>query len=275
MLQDNEMKAHKDRFLSTKPAGEGGERLNPEAFQKYASEKDSITVIVRLFGKTKLADLWNEINSDIKNFESANVVPLYASQPEKKNYISVVFEVSNFENLKDFITENIQTMKHVEKTRTIPLLEPTYFMMPKQHPDDLFRFLVSMRVTPKQYQTVRSKVTGLNYPDNVFLTYVSYTLGEDDMLVSVLAESRKAVQKFAKMAFDDMESVHSYDISNQLATKRLASPDQWKKHMNRFLSNFDKHHKKDYDPRYDWTGFDWTDEFKEGAAQTGAFRSDL
>ncbi len=270
MLQENEMKAHKDRFLSTKPAGEGGERLNPEAFEKYANEKDSITVIVRLFGKTELADLWNEIDSDVRNYESSTAIPLYASQPEKKNYISVVFEVSNFENLKNFITRNVQTMKHVEKTRTIPMLEPTYFMMPKQHPANLFRFLVCMRVTPKKFQTVRSKITALNYPDNVYLTYISYTLGDDDILVSLLAESRKAVRNFAKMAFDDMESVHSYDISNQLATRRLASPEQWQKHMNRFLSNFDKHHKKDFDRK-----FDWTDEFKEDAAMSGAFVSDL
>ena len=143
-------------------------------------------------------------------------------------------------------------------------------MMPKQHPADLFRFLVSMRVTPKQYQSVRSRITGINYPDNVYLTYVSYTLGDDDLLVSVLAESRKAARNFAKLAFDGMDSVTSYDISNQLATKRLASPEQWQKHMNRFMSNFDKHHKKDFDKK-----FDWTDEFKEDAAMSGAFVSDL
>ncbi|MCK4758092.1 MAG: hypothetical protein KAS67_06560, partial [Thermoplasmata archaeon] len=189
---------------------------------------------------------------------------------EKKNYITVVFEVTNFEDLKNFITENIQTMEHVNKTRTVPMLEPTYFLMPKEHPDDLFRFLVALRVMPKHYQTVRSRITGFKYPKNVFLTYVSYTLGEDDILVSLLAESRKAARNFAKMAFDDVDSIHSYDISNQLTTKRLTTPDKWKKHQNRFLSNFDKHHKKDYDARYDWA-----DEFKEDAAMSGAFVDEL
>lgn len=275
MVPQNELKAHKDRFIHSAPAGEGGSLKNPDLFQKYSQEKDSITVIVRLFGKTKLADLWKEIDSEIKNIGSSNVIPLYASQPEKKNYISTVFEVSNFEDLKNFVVDDMQNMRSVSKTRTIPLLEPTYFLMPKEHPDNLFRFLITLRVLPKHYQAVRSKITGYSYPKNVFLTYVSYTLGDDDILVSVLAESRKAVQIFARMAFNDMDSVISYDISNQVATKRLASPEDWKKHQDRFLSNFDKHHKKDYDPRYDWTGFDWTDEFKEGAAQTGAFRSDL
>ncbi len=270
MLQDNEMKAHKDRFVYTAPAGEGGTLANPEAFKKYCQEKDSITVIVRLFGKTTLEKLWHDIDKNIKNYESDHVIPLYASQPEKKNYITVVFEVTNFEDLKNFITENIQTMEHVNKTRTVPMLEPTYFLMPKEHPDDLFRFLVALRVMPKHYQTVRSRITGFKYPKNVFLTYVSYTLGEDDILVSLLAESRKAARNFAKMAFDDVDSIHSYDISNQLTTKRLTTPDKWKKHQNRFLSNFDKHHKKDYDARYDWA-----DEFKEDAAMSGAFVDEL
>ena len=110
------------------------------------------------------------------------------------------------------------------------------------------------------------------------LSQIKFEYKESDFRLqfnSIKAESRKAVQKFAKMAFDGMDSVMSYDISNQMATKRLSSPEAWKKHQNRFLSNFDKHHKKDYDPRYDWTGFDWTDEFKEGAAISGAFRNDL
>ena len=261
--------------MYTAPAGEGGTLANPEAFKKYCQEKDSITVIVRLFGKTTLEKLWQDIDKNIKDFESDHVTPLYASQPEKKNYITVVFEVTNFEDLKKFITDNVQTMEQVNKTRTVPLLEPTYFLMPKEHPDDLFRFLVSLRVMPKHFQTVRSKITGFKYPKNVFLTYVSYTLGEDDILVSLLAESRKAARNFAKMAFDDVDYIHSYDISNQLATKRLTTLEKWKKHQNRFLSNFDKRHKKEYDPRYDWTGFDWTDEFKEGAAMTGAFVDDL
>ncbi len=270
MLPQNEMNAHTDRFIYSAPAGEGGSLKNPDLFKKYASEKDSFTVIVRMFGKTGMTKLWDEIKTDVPKFETEHIKPLYASRPEKKNYSSVIFEVNNFEDLKNFVVDNMQNMSSVSKTRTIPMLEPTYFLMPKQHPEGLFRFLITLRVLPKHYQAIRSKITGYAYPDNVYLTYVSYTLGEDDLLVSVLAESRKAVQNFAKMAFEDMDSVTSYDISNQMATTRLTSPEIWKKHQNRFLSNFDKHHKKEYDSRYDWT-----DEFKDDAAMSGAFVSDL
>jgi len=265
LLPPDKSKAHKSRFLYSVPAGQKGELVNPSAYEKYLNEGAPMTIIVRLFAKKSLDKLWADIENHLPKFESKNLVPLYASQQEAKSYITVIFEAKNFEVLKDVLTTNIPTLVDVKKTRTIPMLEPTYFLLKKEHPKDLDRYLLSLRVEPRMTQTIRSKIIGIDYPSNVFLTYLTFTLGDDDVLLSVLTDNRESVQKFAHNTFDKMDGILSYDISNQLKTRRLTSQTRWKQHQNKFLSSYDKEYKKDYDD------YDWTNDFYEYAALTGAF----
>lgn len=270
LLPPAKSKEHKDRFLYSAPAGKPGERVNKAAYEKYLNEEAGMTVIVRLFAKKSLDKLWEDIENNLPKFKSERLIPLYASQQEAKDYITVIFEASNFEVLKDVTTTNLPTLVDVRKTRTIPMLEPTYFLMPKEHPKDLDRYLISLRVSPASTQSVRSKIIGYPFPKNVYLTYLTFTLGDDDILLSLLADSRDSVLAFVKGAFDNALEVKSWKISNQLKTKRLAPKDVWKKHRDKFLSSYDKEHQIDYDDE-----FDWTDDFDEYAKMTGAFSHEL
>jgi hypothetical protein len=146
------------------------------------------------------------------------------------------------------------------------MLEPTYFLLPKEHPKNLKRYLISLRMEPRKAHAIYTNIRNYKYPKNMFLTYLTFTLGDDDVLLSVLAEDDKAVQEFTQNAFDPMDGVINYNISTQLQTKRLASKEVWRRHRNKFLSRFDKEHGEDFDDE-----FDWTDDFDEYAALTGAF----
>ena len=100
---------------------------------------------------------------------------------------------------------------------------------------------------------------------------VIYTIGMEVQQnriesISVLAESEKAAQDFAQNAFDPMDGAINYQISTQLKTKRLASKEVWRRHHKKYISSFDKQHEEDFDDEYDWT-----DDFEEYAALTGAF----
>jgi hypothetical protein len=270
LLPPEKLEAHKDRFRYSNPAGKKGKMVNKEALEAYTKERSPMTVIVRLFSKSSIATLWDDVEKNIQKYETDQVTPLYASQQENKEFINVIFEVTNFEVLKDFLVNNIPTFSNVRKTRTIPLISPTYFLLPKDHPSDLYRYLISIRGDPSQYQSIRSKFIAQQINEPVFPTYLSFSLGQDDILLSILTDSRRSAQKFAKDVLDPMDGVMSYDISNQLRTKRLASKERWKKHQNKFMSSHDKQHRKEYDSRYDWT-----DDFKTFAAMTGAFLDEL
>ncbi len=271
LLPPDKAQAHKARFLYSTPAGKKGEFSNPDAYEKYIKERTPVTVIVRLFAKKSLSKLWADIENHIPKFESKELVPLYASQQEEQDYISVIFEATNFEVLRDVLTKNIPTLVDVRKTRTIPMLEPCYYLMPKKHPENLERYLINIQVEPNLFQQVRSKIVSHNNPDNVFLSYIGYVLsGDDDIILSILADSQKTARTFAKEVFEQMEGVHTYDISNQLKTRRLASKSRWKQHQGKYLSSYDKQHRKDYDRR-----FDWTDDYYEYALMSGAYHLDM
>ena len=266
LLPPDKSQEHKSRFLYSSPAGMDGHLANQEAYDSYLKENSPMTIIVRLFAKSSMEKLWEDIENHLPKFESEDLIPLYASQQEEKDYITVIFEARNFEVLKDVLTTNLPTLVDVRKTRTIPMLEPTYFLLPKNHPKNLERYLVTLRVDPNKTQAIRSTIVRAKFPDNVFATYLTYSLGDDDILISVLSDSRGAVQGLVKNLFGDMDGVESYDISNQLKTKRLTSLATWKEHQEKFLSSHDKEFKKDLDDSYDWTN-----DFYEHAAITGAF----
>jgi len=270
LLPRDKLQAHKDRFRYSKPAGTKGRMVNKDAFDAYLKERSPLTVIVRMFAKSGMPKLWEDIEKNIQKFETDQVTPLYASQQENKEFINVIFEIANFEVLKDFLVNNVHTLANVRKTRTVPLLSPTYFMLPKDHPSDLYRYLISIRGDPSHYQAIMSALVAQGIRENVFPTYLSFTLGEDDMLLSVLTDSRRTVRKFSQEVFDKMDGIVSYDVSNQLRTKRLTTKERWKKHQNKFMSTHDKLYRKEFDGRYDWT-----DDFKTFAAMTGAFLDEL
>jgi hypothetical protein len=225
-----------------------------------------MAVIVRLHANNSIDKLWENIEENMPKVETKDLIPLYASQQEDKDFITVIFEAMNFEVLKDVLTEELPSLVDVRKTRTIPLLEPVYFLMPKEHPKNLERYLVSLSVEPRKALEIHANIVHCEFPKNVFLTYLTFSLGDDDILLSILAESSESARDFVENAFDKMDGVVKYTISNQLKTKRLVSKDAWRRHRSKFLSSFDKAHEQDYDDDYDWT-----DDFEEYAALTGAF----
>ncbi|KYK30233.1 MAG: hypothetical protein AYK23_01345 [Candidatus Proteinoplasmatales archaeon SG8-5] len=261
-----ECEKHRDRFLYTVPAGQKGTLKNPDAYESYRRERTPMTVIVRLYAKQSLDKLWKDIEKNLQDAATKDLIPLYASQQDGKDFITVIFEAMNFEVLKDVLTENLSTLVDIRKTRTVPMLEPTYFLLPKEHPKNLERYLISLKLEPRKAQAVYTNIRNYNYPQNVFLTYLTLALGDDDALLSILAEDAKAVQAFAQNAFDPMDGVINYQISTQLKTKRLAPKEVWRRHHKKYVSSFDKQHEEDFDD-----DFDWTDDFEEYAALTGAF----
>ncbi len=265
LLSTPRMITQRNRFMWSAPAGSRGKREDPAAFRRYAGEKSPLCVIVRLSATKRVLTQWDEIEKSLRRRETRDVAPIFASLQEAKGFISVMFEARNLEVLKDFLVDVLPKVMEAEKTRTIPLLEPTYFLMPREHRRDLKRFLVSLRTEPTQYHVVRSRVFGLDYPDDIHPTYLSYIMGQNDLVLSVLARSARAARDFARQSFGSMPEVLAYDVSSQLRTTRLTSRTRWRQHRNKYLSSYDKQHRKDYDAEYDWTESSYAYDLMNGA----------
>ncbi len=270
LCPQSQLEACNSRFLCSAPAGRPSKLRNPTAYAKYRAERSKSTVIVRLFPKRGLEELWTEIEKSAPKLETKDVVPLYASQQEAKGWVAIIFETSNFEALGSTITNKLPKMLSICKTRTIPMVEPTYFLLPKKHPRNLQRYLVSIRAEPTKFHSIYSQLISYSYPSPMFLTYITYTLGDDDILLSILTDCYERIEEVTKKAFTLIDGVKSYDVSSQVRTKRLTSKRRWEEHLSHFLSSYDRMHEREFD-----RSFEWPEDFYERAALTGAFRHDL
>jgi len=240
------------------------------ARKKFERERLTMTVIMRMHAHGELSKLWKSMSENIAKFESEDFIPLYASQQNVNDYITMVAEIRNFETINDLFSSGMPDVIQAEKWRTYPLLKPMYFLVPKDAPEKLERYLISIRVEPAFYQDVYKTLVTLDYPENVFLSYISYSLGSDDILLSLLTRSKDDVELFAEQCIDTVQGITSYNISSQLRTVRLTSKKVWLSHRNKHLSSYHVAHSNELNRKYDWT--EWENYLAE---QGGPFLRDL
>lgn len=238
--------------------------------RKYEKERSTMIVIMRAFAKEEPTELWDSIKEHICKYENADFIPLYASQQDMNDYVSLVAEIRNFETINQLFFQGLPGVIKVRKWRTYPLLKPTYFLLPNDAPEHLERYLISLRVEPALYEDVYKRLISMEYPENVFLSYISYSLGYDDILVSLLAENSNDVERFGEHCMENVQGIISYNSSSLLRTLRLTSKKVWISHRNKHLSSYDRAHLNEYKKAWDWTG--WGDNLEE---QDGPYLRDL
>ena len=221
-------------FLHSHVPGQKGKQVNPDLYQKYLNEDSPCIVIVRLYSKRGHSNLWEEIKEKGQEFSGNGVKPLYATNTEGRAYITVIFEIRNFEVLKDFLVENIHTLKNVRETRTMLLLEPRYFLLPDNHDKDLERYLIYLRAESPKTGEVRNKIENMMWPDTIHKTFISYSMGEYDIFISALAKSRQDLETFAENNFDNLDGLVYYDISSQHHVHPIASKEDRRNHQMKF-----------------------------------------
>ena len=219
-------------------------------------------LIVRVFPKEKLKDSWDRAVNSLEKMSNENCTPLYISQQEEKDFMSIIFDVKDTDAFTDVLVRNIPSGANSEKTRTIILLKPVFFPAPKDRPEHLERYQVALRVASDELNNVFNHTVHLDYPVDLFPTYAAYSFGEDDILMSMLSISRDKVRAFVKEKIESQEGVLGVDIGRIDRSKRLAPLETWRRYRE------DKYLFKPSD------GFEEYD-FTEQALLSGAFAKDL
>jgi DNA-binding Lrp family transcriptional regulator len=226
-------------------------------------------MIVRLFPKTDISKLWSYVENNIKE-ENDEVVPLYATQTEGMMNIGVIFDVKGPDSLTDFITKEIVKCDEVNHTKTISLMKPVFFQIPKNKPENIQRYLIRVYAHPKYYQKVYDYLINYSYESNLFPIYISYSLGDEDILMNVAADSKETVNKFVRNSIRSLDGVDQCSFYPVFKAKRFAPLErlieEQKKHLD---SKTWEKSKKEFD-----LDFDWVESFEEYAKLTGAFPGD-
>jgi len=219
-------------------------------------------IILRVFPKGDVREAWDNIAQNMKTFSSENSTPLYLSQQEEKNFLSIIYDVKDVDLFCDILVKKISSVLQPEKTRTVTLLKPVFFPAPKDRSANLERYQVAVRVTSDELENVFSHILHLNYPRDVFPTYAAYSFGEDDILTSMLSTSRDTIKKFVRENLELQKGVARVEVARINMSKRVAPTEMWKKY---------RESKYVFKPAAEHEEYD----FLEHAALSGAFVQEL
>ena len=187
-------------------------------------------VMVRIFPRDGLEESWKAVLDNLKALSDAYCTPLYLSQREEDDFMTLIYDVTDADCLADIVVKNIPSVLHPEKTRTITLLKPVFFPAPRDRPQNLERYQVAVRGSPGELEDIFNRILYLEYPSDVFPTYAAYSFGEDDILTSMLSTSRNRVEQFLRANLESQKGVVRIDIGHINRSKRVAPAEMWKRY---------------------------------------------
>jgi hypothetical protein len=228
-------------------------------------------MIVRMYPKTDLNKVWHYVENVIAKEKSDVVTPLYSAQLEGMMSVGVIFNVKDPDNIAHFLTETLSKFDECHHTRTISLMKPVFFPIPKKKPENMQRFIVRIYTHPRNYKKLYNYMINFNYPFNLFPIYVSYSLGDEDLVLNIAADSAKTVNNFLKEYIRTLDGIDSCTYYPVVKAKRFAPLEKLietqKKHL---AEKAKKIPKSELDE-----SFDWVENFEDYALLTGAFPGDI
>jgi len=227
-------------------------------------------MIVRLYPKTDLSRVWNYVENEIKEDSSKPYTPLYASQSEGMMNVGVIIDVNEPNDIANFLTEDIVKCDEIHYTKTVPLLKPVFFRIPKRKPENIQRYLIRIFAHPLYYKKVYTHLIKHKYPFNLFPIYVSYSLGGEDIIMSLAADSKETVKKFLREHIRTLDGVDQSNYHPVFRAKRFAPLKKLIDEQEKLLADGLVKPVDEADLE-----FDWVEDFEKYAMLTGAFSRDI
>jgi hypothetical protein len=190
----------------------------------------SLMLIVRIFPKGEIGESWDRVLDNLVAISNERCTPLYLSKQAEKNFMSLIYDVKDFDFFGDILSKRIPSAVQPEKTRIVTLIRPVFFPAPKDRPANLERYQVAVRVRSEEMENVFNHILHLNYPKDAFPTYAAYSFGEDDILTSMLSTNRNRLMKFVMENLEPLKGVISVELGLIDRSKRVAPSEMWKKY---------------------------------------------
>lgn len=229
-------------------------------------------MIVRLAPKSNLEKIWDFVDTYIHKEESMKyVTPLYATQAEGMMSVAVVFDVKDPDNIAHFLVETISKCNECHHTSTVSLMKPVFFPIPKKRPATIHRYIIRIYTHPRNYKSIYEYLLHYKFSYNLFPIYISYSLGDEDIVMNVAADSPEVINNFVREKIRTLEGANSVLSYPVVKAKRFAPLEkliaEQQKHITEEARKIDE---SEIDKE-----FDWIEDFEEYALLTGAFPGDL
>lgn len=229
-------------------------------------------IIVRLAPKSDLNKIWDYVENHIIKEELAKyVTPLYATQAEGMMSVGIIFDVKDPDNISHFITESLSKCEECHHTNTISLMKPIFFPIPKNRPLKIQRYIIRIYTHPRYYKSIYDYLINYNYPKNLFPIYISYSLGDEDIVMNIAADSKQTADEFVREKIRNLEGASTVILYPVVKAKRFASLEKLIEEQQKHLAESAK---KIDESEID-KDFDWVEDFEHYAMLTGAFPRDI
>ena len=150
-------------------------------------------------------------------------------------------------------------------------MKPVFFPIPKEKPVNLQRYIIRIYTHARHYKDIYNYLINYKYPFNLFPIYIAYSLGDEDIIMNVGADSEETVNKFVREHIRNLDGADTATFYPVFKAKRFASLEELIKQQHKHLAKKAKDVPKDQQDE----GFDWVEDFEYHAMLTGAFRRDL
>jgi len=231
--------------------------------------KQTMMMLVRLYPKKDKEGLWNCVLPVLQDMKSENCQPLYLSEWEPVDFITVMFDVCNIDCMFKVWTKELSHCQGLSHTRTLTLMSPTFFPVPKKRPENLHRYRIAIQVEIANMDSVFTTLADMSFHKyNVFPTYQAYSFGEDDILLSVLAENEESINKTIQEYIAPMIGVKHVEYIWITKSVRIAPKNIWREYRKKLYKIKSEDHAQELDEDFDWS-------LSNLAGLTGAFIDEL
>jgi hypothetical protein len=229
-------------------------------------------IIVRLFPKMDLQQIWSYVENNMVTQATSNLVtPLYATQTEGMMSVGVIFDVKDPDNISEFLTEHLAKYDEIHHTKTVSLMKPIFFPIPKDKPETLQRYVIRIYTHARHYKDIYKYLAEYDYPFNFFPIYVAYSLGDEDIIMNIGADSYETVNKFVREHIRNLNGADTVNFYPVVKAKRFASLQELINQQQKYLAEKAKEIPETEQDK----DFDWVEDFEYYALLTGAFKRDL
>ncbi|MFQ6061457.1 MAG: hypothetical protein ACE5KV_09255 [Thermoplasmata archaeon] len=210
-------------------------------------------LILRLHPKYELEKVWDFVDKEFKDHPSKDVLPLFASHAENRNHVSVLIETESMDAIADLLVNQIAKCEEITRTRTITLMKPAFFPVPRDIPRGMSRFMVMLSVRPKSYSDVYNNLIRMKRPLDIYFSYAAYSCGKEDVRISAIARDWDSLRAFVNKSVSTLKGVKSTTIMRIRRSMRLTTPKKWLEHQKKYAVSRLTGEPAKGGYEYDWT----------------------
>lgn len=185
-------------------------------------------MVLKLNPKGDQDKVWDYVISNFDESVSETVTPIQITEHVGDNILGILFNIDKLDDMVNFLTQRIGACEDIMDTNTWMFMKPVFLPLPKDRTERLRRFTIALTVPPKSYHEVYDTLIDYKYPQDIFPIYITYILGDCDILISMVAKDIENLHNFVSHKISEIQGVDSYKITEFGRSQRLISQEKWR-----------------------------------------------